>query len=182
MNRRLVACLADIHFAPTPTARQNLLREGVPEEAIHVVGNTVVDALFYARDHLVATLPLDHELQAITAQGRTIVLVTGHRRESFGADLAAICQGVWRLATAYADRLEIFYPVHLNPNVQSAVRPLLSSVPNVRLTPPLSYLRFLRLMLRTRRAAAKSGRCTSCFRSTTRGPESRVCSTTSTTH
>src|SRR3989449_746773 len=157
MNRRLVACLADIHFAPTPTARQNLLREGVPEEAIHVVGNTVVDALFYARDHLVATLPLDPELQAIAAQGRTIVLVTGHRRESFGADLAAICRGVRRLATAYADRLEIFYPVHLNPNVQSAVRSLLSSVPNVRLMPPLSYLRFLRLMLHSKLIITDSG-------------------------
>jgi UDP-N-acetylglucosamine 2-epimerase len=157
MNRRLVGCLADIHFAPTPLARQNLLREGVPDEAIHVVGNTIVDALLYARDHLIATLPPDPELQALAAQGRTIVLVTGHRRESFGPDLAAVCQGVRKLATAYADRLEIFYPVHLNPNVQSTVSPLLSSVRNIRLIPPLSYLRFLRLMLHSKLIITDSG-------------------------
>ena len=157
MNRRLVACLADVHFAPTPAARDNLLSEGVPAQAIHVVGNTVVDALFHARDHLVPELPPDPELQALTAQGRSIVLVTGHRRESFGADLAAICQGVRRLATAHADELEIFYPVHLNPNVQSAVRAVLSSVPHVRLTPPLSYLRFLRLMLHAKLIITDSG-------------------------
>jgi UDP-N-acetylglucosamine 2-epimerase (non-hydrolysing) len=157
MNRRLVGCLADIHFAPTPMARQNLLREGVPAAAVHMVGNTVVDALFYARDELVPALPPDPELEALAERGCAVVLVTAHRRESFGADLAAICRGVGKLAAEHPDRLAVFFPVHLNPNVQSMVRPLLSSVSNVRLTPPLSYLRFLRLMLRAKLIITDSG-------------------------
>jgi UDP-N-acetylglucosamine 2-epimerase (non-hydrolysing) len=157
MNRKLVACLAYIHFAPTARARQNLLDEGVQAEDIHVVGNTVMDALFYSRDYLVKTLSPDPETEKLLAEGRDIVLVTGHRRESFGADLTAICEGIRELAAALADRVEIFYPVHLNPNVQSGVRATLSSVPNVRLTEPLSYLRFIELMLRSKLIITDSG-------------------------
>ena len=157
MYRRLVGCLADLHFAPTEMSRQNLLRESVPGSAIHVVGNTVVDALFHARDELLPTLPPDPELEALAARGCPIVLVTAHRRESFGADLAEICRGVARLATAHQDRLAVFFPVHLNPNVQSMVHSLLSSIPGVRLTPPLSYLGFLRLMLHAKLIITDSG-------------------------
>ena len=157
MNRRLVASLADIHFAPTPQAKENLLREGVQAEDIHLVGNTVVDMLFHARDHLIGKLPPDPELEKIFAGGKKIVLVTGHRRESFGADFAAICDGIRRIASAFPGKIEIVYPAHLNPNVQSAVVPALSSTPNVRLIQPLSYLRFVDLMLRSKLIITDSG-------------------------
>ena len=157
MNRRLLGSLADLHFAPTPLARENLLREGVPAAVVHLVGNTVVDALFHARDELVPALAPDAELEALTNRGCAIVLVTAHRRESFGADLAEICRGVARLAAAHPDRVAVFFPVHLNPNVQATVNAVLSAAPNVRLIPPLSYLRFVRLMLRAKLIITDSG-------------------------
>ncbi|MEK6775288.1 MAG: UDP-N-acetylglucosamine 2-epimerase (non-hydrolyzing) [bacterium] len=157
MNRRLVACLADIHFAPTAQAEENLLKEGIESDHIHVVGNTVVDALFYSRDHLVSRLSRDFQLQEAMDLGRSIVLVTGHRRESFGADLASICEGIRKIADEFKDQVEVIYPVHLNPNVQSGVLPILSSAPNVRLTRPLSYLRFIQVMLHSKLIITDSG-------------------------
>jgi UDP-N-acetylglucosamine 2-epimerase (non-hydrolysing) len=157
MNRRLVALLTDIHFAPTVLAKENLRKESIEAERVHVVGNTVVDALFYARDHLIGKLTPDPDLEEALGHGRKILLVTGHRRESFGADLASICEGICRIANAFADQIEIIYPVHLNPNVQSEVIPILSSVPNIRLTKPLSYLRFVEIMLRSKLIITDSG-------------------------
>lgn len=157
MNRRLIACLADLHFAPTTQARENLLKEGVPSGRIHVVGNTVIDALFYVRDHLLDSMAPDPLLEQIVARGRQIVLVTGHRRESFGTDLASICRGIRELANAFSSSIEIIYPVHLNPNVQREVRPILSSVTNIRLTEPLSYARFVEVMLRSKLIITDSG-------------------------
>src|SRR5688572_21953702 len=147
-NRRLVACVADLHFAPTPRARENLLREGVDPAAIHVVGNTVVDALFHARDHLVPRLPPDAVLDRIPAPPRRLVLVTAHRRESFGPDLLAITEGLRRLARALPEAVEIVYPVHLNPEVDGPVRESLRGVDGIHLLPPLGYLRFVQLLLR----------------------------------
>ena len=156
-NRRLVACVADLHFAPTPRARENLLREGVGEDAVHLVGNTVIDALFHARDHGVARLPADAALDAIPAKPRRLILVTAHRRESFGPDLAAIALGLRRLAETLGDEIEIVYPVHLNPQVDGPVRQALGGVPNVHLTPPLGYLRFVQLLLRAALVITDSG-------------------------
>ena len=157
MNRRLVACVADLHFAPTPRARDNLLAENVPAEAVHLVGNTVVDALFHARDRLVPGLPPDPVTEPLLRSPRALVLVTAHRRESFGPDLLAIAAGLKRLAEAFAGRIEIVYPVHLNPNVDSVMRSALAGVAAVHLTPPLSYLRFLQLLLRARLVITDSG-------------------------
>ena len=156
INRRLVACLADLHFAPTPRARDNLLREGVDPATVHVVGNTVVDALFVARDRLVPRLPPDARLDAWPAPGRRLVLVTAHRRESFGPDLRSIIEGLKRLAGARPD-LDIVYPVHLNPQVDGPVREALGGVDNLHLMPPLGYLRFVQLLLRAALVITDSG-------------------------
>jgi UDP-N-acetylglucosamine 2-epimerase (non-hydrolysing) len=157
MNRRLVACVADLHFAPTPRAGQNLRAEGVPPGSIHVVGNTVIDTLFQARDRLLPRLPPDPALEPLLLSPRPLVLVTAHRRESFGADLLSIAEGLKRLAHAFAGRIEVVYPVHLNPHVDSVMRDALAGVPGIHLTPPLSYLRFLQLLLRARVVITDSG-------------------------
>jgi UDP-N-acetylglucosamine 2-epimerase (non-hydrolysing) len=157
MNRRVTACLADIHFAPTVQARKNLLKEGIEDERIHVVGNTVVDALFHIRDHLIGKLSPASDIEKTLALGRKIVLVTGHRRESIGADLASICEGIRLIADAFTDQIEIIYPVHLNPNIQSGVISVLSPVPNIRLVKPLTYLRFVELMVRSKLIITDSG-------------------------
>jgi UDP-N-acetylglucosamine 2-epimerase (non-hydrolysing) len=157
MNRRLVGSIADLHFAPTPRARDNLLAENVPAESIHLVGNTVVDALFHARDHLVPRLPADPATAPLLRSPNRLVLVTAHRRESFGPDLLAIAEGLKRLASAFAGRIEIVYPVHLNPNVDAAMRGALAGIPGIHLTPPLSYLRFVQLLLRARLVVTDSG-------------------------
>jgi UDP-N-acetylglucosamine 2-epimerase (non-hydrolysing) len=156
-NRRMVACLADLHFAPTPRARDNLLREGVNPGTVHLVGNTVIDALFHARDRLVARLPPDATLDGIPSPPRRLVLVTAHRRESFGPDLRAIALGLRRLAGAFPDAVEIVYPVHLNPEVDGPMREALGGVANIRLTPPLGYLRFVQLLLRATLVITDSG-------------------------
>ena len=156
-NRRIVACVADLHFAPTPRARENLVREGVDPATVHLVGNTVVDALFHARDHLVPRLPPDPALDAVAAPPRRMVLVTAHRRESFGPDLRAIAEGVRRLAVERADSVDVVYPVHLNPQVDGPMREALGGVPSVLLTPPLGYLRFVQLLLRATLVITDSG-------------------------
>jgi UDP-N-acetylglucosamine 2-epimerase (non-hydrolysing) len=145
MNRRLVACLASVHFAPTEKARANLLAEGVPGERVHVVGNTVIDALFYARSHLLARLAPDASLEK--RAGEKLILVTAHRRESFGPDLLALFRGLRRIASQSGSSVRIVFPVHLNPNVRSAARAILARVKNVLLLPPLPYLRFVRLLV-----------------------------------
>jgi UDP-N-acetylglucosamine 2-epimerase (non-hydrolysing) len=156
MNRRLVGQLADVHFAPTPAARQNLLHEGADPDSVHLVGNTVIDALFHARDALVAGLPPDALSAELDAHQKRLVLVTGHRRESFGLDMAEICAGIRKIAETFADVL-IVYPVHPNPNVVRAVHQHLAGVPNVRLVSPFSYVPFVRAMLRATLIVTDSG-------------------------
>jgi UDP-N-acetylglucosamine 2-epimerase (non-hydrolysing) len=146
-----------VHFAPTPRARENLLKESVPENKVHVVGNTVVDALFHARDVLVPALPPDPATQRLVQSPRRLVLVTAHRRESFGADLLAIADALKRLAASFAGRIDVVYPVHLNPNVDATMRGALTGVPGLYLLPPLSYLRFVQLLLRARLVITDSG-------------------------
>ncbi|MCA8952104.1 MAG: UDP-N-acetylglucosamine 2-epimerase (non-hydrolyzing) [Planctomycetes bacterium] len=129
-NRAIVARLAAVHLAPTEHARSNLLREGVPAEHVHVVGNPVVDALL-------ATLPRADAAKFAPAAGRRLVFVTTHRREHFGAPLERLCRGL----AAIADRpdVELLLPLHPNPNVAPAVRAALGAHPWVRLAPPLGY-------------------------------------------
>ena len=147
-NRKLTGALAALHFAPTETSSQNLQREGVPASSIVVTGNTVIDALL----EVVNKLSRDETLKqrfgqqfAFLAPERRIVLVTGHRRESFGDGLERICQALADTAQAFPD-VDIVYPVHLNPNVREPVNRLLAGITNVHLIEPLDYLPFVYLM------------------------------------
>lgn len=149
-NRRLTGAVARHHFAPTATARDNLLREGVAAEQIVVTGNTVIDAL------LAVSARLDREVHLRAEQARRfdfldddkrLILVTGHRRESFGGGFERICRALAQIAADHPDT-EILYPVHLNPNVQEPVRRLLQGRPNIHLIEPQDYLPFVYLMNR----------------------------------
>jgi UDP-N-acetylglucosamine 2-epimerase (non-hydrolysing) len=154
INRRVAGVVADLHFAPTETARENLLREGIAADSIHVTGNTVIDALQYA-----AAMPFDilkSELSHLPADKRWI-LVTAHRRENFGAPLERICAALEILARRYADRIHLIYPVHLNPNVEGPVRSLLGRVENISLLPPLDYLPMVHLLKRCDLVLTDSG-------------------------
>lgn len=157
MNRRLTTQLAAWHYAPTARAEANLRREGVPAERIVVTGNTIVDALHT----IVARLEREPSAgpPAVPAEqlaGRRLVLVTGHRRESFGDGLRNICLALRELSERHAD-VVVVYPVHLNPAVQRPVRELLAGCPNVILTPPLDYLPFIDLMRRAYLILTDSG-------------------------
>ena len=152
-NRRMVDVLSDLHFAPTERARQNLLREGTEPETVHVTGNTVIDALRHvvARDYDFASGPLSG-----IPFGRRIVLVTAHRRESFGPGLIAICSALTQLADEFED-IQIVYPVHLNPNVRSPVYDRLADHPRISLIPPLDYASLIQLMSRSTLILTDSG-------------------------
>lgn len=158
-NRKLTGALAALHFAPTARARDNLLAEGVRDEAIVVTGNTVIDALLQVRERLTHDDALgklaDGALPSF-AGGRRLVLVTGHRRESFGGGFERICSALARIAHASPD-VDIVYPVHLNPNVREPVNRLLTGIPNVHLIEPLDYLPFVRLMDRAHLILTDSG-------------------------
>ncbi|MFL9812399.1 UDP-N-acetylglucosamine 2-epimerase (non-hydrolyzing) [Stutzerimonas sp. VN223-3] len=157
-NRKLTGVLAAIHFAPTETSRQNLLREGITSD-VEVTGNTVIDALL----QVVRKLNNDDKLQqsfkeqfAFLRSDSRLVLVTGHRRESFGGGFERICQALANTAKAFPD-VEIVYPVHLNPNVLEPVNRLLSGISNVHLIEPLDYLPFVYLMNRSYLILTDSG-------------------------
>lgn len=144
INRRLATHLSDFHFAPTELARNNLLQEGVSPENIAVTGNTVIDALFLTQARLAEDPSLAvHRLDP--TDKLHIILVTAHRRESFGQPFRQICEALRALAERRHDVL-IVYPVHLNPNVQSPVHEILDGVPNVRLLAPLDYVSFVACM------------------------------------
>jgi len=158
MNRRVAGVIADIHFAPTSSAKQNLLREGVSDESIVVTGNTVIDALLEVADQLKQNQELYSSLDAkfsFLRADRKLILVTGHRRENFGAGIENICQAILRLA-GRAD-VEILYPVHLNPNVQEPVNRILLGCDNVHLIEPQDYLPFVYLMTRAYLLLTDSG-------------------------
>jgi UDP-N-acetylglucosamine 2-epimerase len=146
INRHLTTSLADFHFAPTDVSRANLLLEGVSPEDILVTGNTVIDALLLTQRRLAEepTLAVDH---LGSTNGSRIILVTAHRRESFGLPFRRICEAIRALAERRADVL-VVYPVHLNPNVQAPVREILEGLPNVRLLAPLDYVSFVAYMQR----------------------------------
>ena len=150
MNRHLTGVLSDIHFAPTSTAKQNLLAEGVPGNTIHVTGNTVIDALLEAAKRLREDAALRSQIEAgfsFLDPTKRLLLVTGHRRENFGAGLESICHALVEIACR--GDVQIVYPVHLNPGVQGPVKRILANVPNVFLLAPLDYLPFVYLMDRS---------------------------------
>jgi UDP-N-acetylglucosamine 2-epimerase (non-hydrolysing) len=141
VNRRVTSVIADLHFAPTEGARQNLLAEGIDAASIHVTGNTVVDALALARKKLAGHGPTAPALQQLDRAGHTLVLVTAHRRESFGAGLERIC-GAIRDLVERNPGIAVVFPVHLNPNVRAQVRRVLGdavAAGRLILTDPLAY-------------------------------------------
>lgn len=156
-NRRVTGCLTSHHFAPTQRAKDNLLAENVDSSRILITGNTVIDALLRVQ-RLVASdensVPLDSMLPELDAEKKLIV-VTGHRRESFGGGFERICQALARISRR--GDVEIVYPVHLNPHVREPVGRVLGDSPNVHLIDPLDYLPFVRLMSRSHIILTDSG-------------------------
>ncbi|MFH1061459.1 MAG: UDP-N-acetylglucosamine 2-epimerase (non-hydrolyzing) [Candidatus Omnitrophota bacterium] len=138
INRQLMSVLADMHFAPTKKARQNLLNEKINPKKIFLTGNPVIDALHYLAKQKKIISPLVKKIDFIN---KKVILVTAHRRESFGKPFNQICQAIKQIAKL-AD-VEIVYPVHLNPNVQSPVNQMLSGLRNVHLLKPLDYQSFV---------------------------------------
>jgi UDP-N-acetylglucosamine 2-epimerase (non-hydrolysing) len=155
MNRRLTSQLATWRYAPTPRAAANLRSVGVPAEHILVTGNTIVDALQSVLRRL-ERAPARPALPPEQLAGRRLVLVTGHRRESFGAGLRNICEALRAVAERHPEVL-IVYPVHLNPAVQRPVHEILADHPRIVLTPPLDYLPFVDLMRRAYLILTDSG-------------------------
>ncbi|MFC3612566.1 non-hydrolyzing UDP-N-acetylglucosamine 2-epimerase [Lutimaribacter marinistellae] len=158
MNRSVVGRLADLHFAPTETARCALLAENVDDATIHVTGNTVIDALLDVTARFDADPALDAQMQArfpFLDPDRRMVLVTGHRRENFGQGFADICSAIARIARDSG--AQVVYPVHLNPNVQDPVNRLLGEQPGIHLIEPQDYLPFVWLMRRAHLILTDSG-------------------------
>ncbi|WP_298440394.1 UDP-N-acetylglucosamine 2-epimerase (non-hydrolyzing) [uncultured Ferrimonas sp.] len=158
-NRKVTGSLANIHFAPTATSEQNLIRENIGQEKIVVTGNTVIDALLSVKDKLEndSTLVSEMAERFPMLQGnRKMVLITGHRRESFGGGFERICEAIAHMAEQYQD-VDFVYPVHLNPNVREPVNRLLSARENVHLIEPQDYLPFVYLMNRAHTILTDSG-------------------------
>ena len=152
MNRKLTGAIAKYHFAPTATSQENLLNENVPRKNIFITGNTVIDALYMITDKIKKDKNLKYRIEKeISKHGynidkkKKLILVTGHRRENFGAGFINICEALKKIALKYPD-VDILYPVHLNPNVQKPVFEILSGIKNVYLIEPLDYLPFVYLM------------------------------------
>ncbi len=168
MNRRLTAPIAQWCFAPTEWSAGNLRAERIPDACIHVTGNTVVDALLWVREKQQKKLrpvsevaarcgiPEDFAQRYLAGSGTRFVLITGHRRESFGRGFEDICQAIAELARRYPD-VGLLYPVHLNPQVQEPVRRLLGNNPRVALIPPVDYEDFIWLMDRSHIVLSDSG-------------------------
>jgi UDP-N-acetylglucosamine 2-epimerase (non-hydrolysing) len=153
LNRRLISTIAALHFAPTETSRQNLLRECVQDDSIVVTGNTVIDSLLFIADR-VTDLPVS--LPSPPAAGGRTVLVTMHRRESFGPKIVGLLQAIAQLVDEFPD-IEVLYPVHPNPNVQMAVRSVLADRERIHLLAPLDYPSFVAAMKRSSLILSDSG-------------------------
>lgn len=156
INRQITGRLADFHFAPTKLAKQNLLKEGVKKETIIITGNTVIDALIWAKNKIDKGFkhPQINELQNKLSSSK-LVLVTGHRRENFGQGFIDFCDAL--LEIAKNNDVEIVFPVHLNPNVQEPVNKMLSSVKNIHLIPPVEYPVMVWLMQKSSLIISDSG-------------------------
>jgi UDP-N-acetylglucosamine 2-epimerase (non-hydrolysing) len=158
-NRKLTTALTSYHFPPTEAARANLLAENIRPDAVHVTGNTVIDALQTIKAKVVGNTPLSTELASrfdYLRDASRLILVTGHRRESFGGGFENICQALSSIAHANPD-VDILYPVHLNPQVREPVKRILSNIDNVHLIEPQDYLPFVYLMTRSYLILTDSG-------------------------
>ena len=158
-NRKLTGGIAQLHFAPTETSKQNLLNESIAEQGIEITGNTVIDALFLVREKLANDASLAGSLAEnfpMLDASKKMILVTGHRRESFGGGFERICEALAEIATKHPET-QIIYPVHLNPNVREPVNRILKDVNNVYLIEPLEYLPFIYLMLQSHIILTDSG-------------------------
>lgn len=157
-NRKLTGALAALHFTPTRTSVENLKQENIID-GVHITGNTVVDALLLVKDKLENGSELSRQLDAkfsLIDPRKKMILVTGHRRESFGGGFENICQALKEIAVNNPD-CQIVYPVHLNPNVQEPVNRLISDVDNIHLIEPQEYLSFIYLMNRSHIILTDSG-------------------------
>ena len=154
MNRKLTAALTDLNFAPTDTAKKNLLREGIDEKKIFVTGNTVIDALYKTvrRDFKFS----DEFLNGIDYEGKRVILVTTHRRENLGDPLRQVYKALKKILDEFAD-VEIIFPVHKNPKVRDIVDEELGNLSRVHLTDPLDYEPFANLMNRVKLILTDSG-------------------------
>ncbi len=152
-NRKLAAVVTKLHFAPTPLSRENLLAEAVPDEDVVVTGNTIVDAV----EKLLQMQTIEHPLPAgVPDDGSRLVLVTSHRRESWGTELENICDSILELVQRFSD-IRVIYPVHLNPNVSTTVQARLVNRDRVHLIPPVDYFEFLSLLRRSYLVLTDSG-------------------------
>jgi len=152
-NRKLAAVVTQLHFAPTPLARYNLLAEAVPASDVVVTGNTIVDSV----EKLLELQTIDHPLpEGVPDDGSPLVLVTSHRRESWGEELENICNAILDLVERFPN-IRVVYPVHLNPNVTSTVGALLANRDRVHLVPPVDYFQFLSLLRRCYLVLTDSG-------------------------
>lgn len=158
-NRRVTGALATLHFAPTENSRQALLRENVPDASITVTGNTVIDALLQIAGRFQNDPALEGQLASsfpFLSPDRRMLLVTGHRRESFGGGFKRICHALSQIATRYPD-VDIVYPMHMNPNVREPVQRILAGASNIYLIEPQDYLPFIYLMNRSHIIITDSG-------------------------
>lgn len=158
-NRKLTGSLTKFHFAPTETSQQNLLNENYDASNIHVTGNTVIDALLLVKQQIESDSNLSDTLALqfpMLDESKKLILVTGHRRESFGGGFERICEALAITAKAHPN-CQILYPVHLNPNVQEPVKRILKGVDNVYLIEPQQYLPFVYLMNRAHIILTDSG-------------------------
>ncbi|ENM5935841.1 UDP-N-acetylglucosamine 2-epimerase (non-hydrolyzing) [Vibrio mimicus] len=158
-NRKLTGALASVHFAPTKSSSDNLIRENISPSDIEITGNTVIDALLWVNEKI------NNDSDMLTALGsafpfldneKKLVLVTGHRRENFGEGFENICKALAELASQHHD-VQIVYPVHLNPNVSEPVNRILANIENIHLIEPQQYLPFVYLMNRSHVILTDSG-------------------------
>ncbi len=157
INRVMTTHIAELHFAPTELSKDNLIRETILKDKIFVTGNTVIDALLIAKEKVKDNLPAIEGLSEEIMNGDDpFVLITGHRRENFGDGFESMCNAIVDLSIKFPKH-RFIYPVHLNPNVREPVFRLLGNSPNISLIEPLSYLPFVRLMLRSKLILTDSG-------------------------
>lgn len=170
MNRQITGRIATYHFAPTPLSKENLLKEGVKEEQISITGNTVIDALYWVVDKIKQDKVLDTELEEVLkragydvnrlADGKKLVLITGHRRENFGDGFISICKAIQVLMEKFPN-VDFVYPMHLNPNVRKPIHKVfgedLSNLGNMFFIEPLEYLSFVYLMEKSTIVLTDSG-------------------------
>lgn len=171
MNRQITGRIASCHFAPTEKSKDNLLQEKVQESSVHVTGNTVIDALLHVRERLTSSeateskvvqtiLKSGYDVSRLTMANRKLILITGHRRENFGAGFISICEAIKELGEKYPD-VDFLYPMHMNPNVRQPIQQVFGtsahSLQNVFFTEPLEYLSFVYLLSKSHIVLTDSG-------------------------